>query len=360
MTMDLTSYRTLGRSGLVVSPMALGAMTFGKERWGIDQAGAGAIMDFYIEAGGNFIDTAEAYADGRSEEIVGRYIAERGLRDRMVLATKFSWNRDKGNPNAGGNGRKNIHRAVEGSLKRLGTDYIDLYWLHFWDMVTPVEEVLDSLVDLVRAGKIRYFALSDVPAWYMTKMAVIARERGVPGPIALQLEYSLVERTIENEHIPSAVDQGIAVMPWSPLAGGFLSGKYRRSDESTGGFSGDGRLARDNPFGSSKFIERNWALLDVLEQVATAMEHSPAEVALAWLLRRPGVTSTITGASRPEQLGTNLSALGIDITDEHADRLEKASAPVPVFPYAAFNATVNRTIFGGTSVTGWTGQSVIS
>ena len=351
--MDLNSYRSLGHSGLIVSPMALGAMTFGKERWGTDEAGAGKILDAYVEAGGNFIDTAEAYSEGRSEEIVGRYIADRNLRDRMVLATKFSWNRDPGNPNAGGNGRKNIRRAVEGSLKRLGTDYIDLYWLHFWDMVTPAEEVLDSLVELVRAGKIRYFALSDVPAWYMIKMRMLAREKGVPGPIALQLEYSLVERTIENEHTPAALDQGMAVMPWSPLAGGFLSGKYRRSSETARGYSGDGRLAGDNPFGNSKFNDSNWAILKILEKIAGGMGRSPAEVALAWLLSRQGVTSLITGASRPEQLVTNLGALQIEIPAEDATLLEKASAPALQFPYAGFNPAVKKMIFGGTSVTGW-------
>lgn len=351
--MNLTSYRTLGRSGLVVSPISLGAMTFGKERWGIDERGAAAMLDAYVEAGGNFIDTAEAYSEGRSEEIVGRYVAARGLRDRIVLATKFSWNRDKGNPNAGGNGRKNIYRALEGSLQRLGTDYVDLYWLHFWDMVTPAEEVLDSMVDLVRAGKIRYFALSDVPAWYMTKMAVIAHERGVPGPIALQLEYSLVERSIENEHLPAALDQGIAVMPWSPLAGGFLTGKYRRHDKSTDGYSGDGRLAGDNPFGASKFNARNWALLEALEKVASAIGHSPAEVALSWLLQRPGVTSVITGASRLEQLATNLNALGLEISAEHVEVLDKASAAPAAFPYAAFNPMVKGMLFGGTSVAKW-------
>ena len=225
--MSLTDFRTLGRSGLVVSPLALGTMTFGAAGWGSADDVSAAIFNAYVEAGGNFIDTADVYAGGRSEELLGRYVAERGLREQLVLATKFGFHGGpKGSVHGGGNGRKHVYQALEGSLRRLGTDYIDLYWLHVWDAVTPVEEVLQTLGDLVRAGKIRYFGFSDMPAWYAARAATLAQVHGVPGPIAMQLEYSLVERSIEREHRPAAQALGLGLVPWSPLAGGFLSGKY--------------------------------------------------------------------------------------------------------------------------------------
>ena len=348
--MTLTDFRTLGRSGLIVSPLALGTMTFGTPRWGSPDDVSQSIFDSYVDAGGNFIDTADVYAGGRSEELIGGYIAERTLRDKLVLATKFTWNLEPGNPNAGGNGRKNIYRAIDASLKRLQTDYIDLYWLHFWDMVTPVEEVLHTMGDLVRAGKIRYFALSDVPAWYMTKMATLAAERSVPNPIALQTEYSLVERTAEHEHVPAARDAGIGVVGWSPLAGGFLTGKYRREGKTA---AGEGRLSGANPFGDTKFTERNWRILDALKQVAEGMNRPPSEIALAWALMRPGVSALIIGASKPDQLRSNLAALEISFTPEQLASLERASAQEPAFPYAAFNSDIKRTIFGGADVDGW-------
>ena len=348
--MDLASYRTLGRSGLVVSPFALGTMTFGTARWGASDEAARAIFNAYVDDGGNFIDTADIYANGRSEEMLGEYIAERSLRDRIVLGTKFTWNLSPGNPNAGGNGRKNIYCALDASLRRLRTDHIDLYWMHFWDMVTPAEEVLKTMGDLVHAGKIRYFAVSDVPAWYMTKMAALATARGVPGPIALQTEYSLVERNVEHEHAPAARDAGIGIVPWSPLAGGFLADKYRRDGD---GAAGDGRLSGSNPFGATKFTDRNWRLLDALRHVAAELGRPPAEVALAWTVARPGVSALLLGASRPEQLHANLAALAITLAPRQLTALDEASAPAPMFPYAAFSAGVRRSVFGGTDVAAW-------
>ena len=223
--MSLTDFRTLGRSGLVVSPLALGTMTFGAKGWGSSDDVSRAVFDAYVDAGGNFIDTADVYASGRSEEMLGGYIAERGLRDRLVLATKAGFNMEAANPNAGGNGRKSIHRALESSLRRLRTDYIDLFWLHVWDTVTPAEEVVQTLGDLVRAGKARYFGLSNVPAWYVAQAATLAQGHGSPAPVALQLEYSLTERNIEREHLPAAREFGLGFIPWSPLSGGFLAGK---------------------------------------------------------------------------------------------------------------------------------------
>ena len=224
---SLASYSLLGRSGLRVSPLCLGAMTFGVENnWGIPKEAAFQIVDQFLERGGNFIDTADTYTSGSSERILGEYFKERGNRDRVALATKFTFASIPGDPNTGGNSRKNIYRALEGSLKRLQTDYIDLYWMHIWDGVTPVEEVLSTLNDLVRAGKIRHIGLSDVPAWYTARAQTLAESKGFERVSALQMSYSLVDRSIEREHIPATLELGIGMCPWSPLAGGLLSGKY--------------------------------------------------------------------------------------------------------------------------------------
>ena len=356
--MSLTAFRTLGRSGLVVSPLALGTMTFGQDRWGTDEQGSRAIFDAYRKAGGNFIDTADIYSGGVSEEMVGRFIKESGTRDEMVLATKFAFNGSAsplaanqaggGNPNAGGNGAKNIHRALDASLRRLATDYIDLYWMHIWDGVTPVEEIVQTLGDLVRAGRIRYFGLSDMPAWIATKAATIAAERRVPGPIAMQVEYSLVARDVESEHVPAAGEAGMGVVPWSPLAGGFLTGKYDRQ------VNGDmGRLSGANPFGEGKFVYRNWGILDTLKAVAADLDRSPAEVALAWVMARPGVASTIIGASTLPQLGSNIAAASLRLSDDHMVRLDGASAPPLGFSSGLAAPFIRRMVFGGHDVTGW-------
>lgn len=348
--MSLTDFRTLGRSGLVVSPLSLGTMTFGTPRWGSPDEVSKDIFDAYVKAGGNFIDTADVYAGGRSEELVGSYIAERNLRDQVVLATKFGFNAGPGNPNAGGNGRKNIHRALEGSLRRLKTDYVDLYWLHAWDAVTPVEEVLQTLGGLVRSGKIRYFGFSDMPAWYTVKAATLAAVHGVPGPIAMQLAYSLVERNIEREYVPVARECGLGITPWSPLAAGFLAGKYQRD---AAGATGEGRLSGPNPFGNTLFTDRNWRVLDALRAVADEAGKPLAQVALAWVLAQPGVTSPIVGASKVSQLHDSLAALEIQLSSEQLRALDEASALEPAFPYPIFMPAVNREIFGGHTVQGW-------
>lgn len=348
--MQLTDFRTLGRSGLIVSPLSLGTMTFGTARWGSADDVSKQIFNAYIDAGGNFIDTADVYAGGRSEELAGSYINSRGLRDKVVLATKCGFNAAKGNPHAGGNGRKNIYRALEGSLQRLGTDYVDLYWMHVWDMVTPVEELMQTMGDLVRAGKIRYFGFSDLPAWYAAKAATLATAHAIPGPIAMQLEYSLTERTIEQEHIPAARECGMGIVPWSPLAAGFLTGKYKREDK---GNSGDGRLSGPNPFGDMKFTDRNWRILDVLLSVATEANLPPAQIALAWAIAKPGVSSLIIGASKPEQLQDNIASLNITLTEAQLKKLDEASTLQPAFPYGIFSPAANRSIFGGAAVQGW-------
>jgi aryl-alcohol dehydrogenase-like predicted oxidoreductase len=351
--MSLKQYVTLGRSGLRVSPLALGTMTFGTEwGWGSEPAVARQVFDGYIEKGGNFIDTADGYTNGKSEELLGHFIAERGLRERLVLATKFTFNADPANPNAGGNGRKNIYRALEGSLRRLKTDYIDLYWMHVWDMVTPVEEVLSTMNDLVRAGKIRHFGFSDVPAWYVARAQTLAEKEGKEQLIALQLEYSLIERNIEREHVPVAQELGIGICPWSPLAGGFLSGKYRR-EGNTG--RGEGRLdaAKFSQL-TDRFTEHNWRVLDALLDVAKQLDKKPVQVALNWVATQPGITSTIIGASNTAQLQDNLSAIEFAIPPELRKRLDDASAIELFHPYTFFEPFIQNRVKGENPLRAWT------
>ncbi len=349
--MNHTAFRTLGRSGLVVSPFALGTMTFGGQRWGATAQASAEIFNAYIDAGGNFIDTADVYADGLSEQLVGSYIAERGLRDQVVLATKFAfYGGQNQNVNAGGNGRKNIQRAIEGSLRRLRTDYIDLYWLHVWDQVTPVEEVLQTLGDLVRAGTIRYFGFSNQPAWYAARAATLAAAHAIPGPIAMQLEYSLVERSIEREYIPAARECGLGIAAWSPLAAGFLAGKYQRESS---GVSGQGRLSGPNPFGDQKFTERNWNILQALQKVAVTLEQPASQVALAWAAAQPGISTLIIGARQLDQLSANLAAQAITLSAEQLQLLDQASMREPTYPDGIFSPELRRAIFGGMLVQGW-------
>lgn len=343
--MTLTDYQTLGRSGLLVSPLALGTMTFGNTAWGSPDDTSRQIFNQYLEAGGNFIDTADVYSSGRSEELVGQYITDRQVRDQVVLATKFGFSTQRGNPHAGGNGRKHIHQALEQSLRRLKTDYVDLYWLHVWDMVTPVEEVLQTMGALVEAGKIRYFGFSDVPAWYTTKAATLASVHHVPGPIAMQMEYSLVERMVEQEHVPAGRECGLGLSPWSPLAAGFLAGKYERIN---GEASGQGRLNGPNPFGNSKFTDRNWQILDVLRSVAGQLGRPLPSVALAWLLAQPGVRAPIMGARKPDQLGDNLASLTIRFTPDQHKALNEVS-----MPNLFFTPDLKTMIFGGIAVQEW-------
>ena len=350
--MPLTSLRTLGRSGLPVSPLTFGAMTLGNDAWGSADDASARIFHAYVDAGGNAVDTADVYAGGRSEELLGRLVAERGLRDRLVLATKYGFRSDGANPLAGGAGRKNLVRALEGSLRRLGTDHVDLYWLHVWDRVTPAEEVLQAFTDLVSAGKIRYYGLSDVPAWFATRVATLASAHGVPGPVGLQVEYSLVERTVEREHVPAARALGMGVVPWSPLAGGFLAGKYAR-DTPRG--PSDGRLGGANPFGDSKFTDRNFAVLDVLRQVAEEVGRPPGQVALAWLTRRPGVGTVLVGARTEEQLAANVAALEVELSPEQTRRLDAVSAPEPAFPYPIYEDGLLQAAVTGAPVDGWEG-----
>lgn len=364
--MALTDYRTLGRSGLVVSPLTLGTMTFGVDRWGMDRPAAEAVFDAYVEAGGNVIDTADVYAGGRGEEMLGAIIADRGLRDQLVVATKSGFAAGK-SPHSGGNGTKHVHAALEGSLRRLGTDYIDLYWIHVWDSVTPPEELLETMANLVRSGKIRYWGISNSPAWFVARLATLASERGLPGPIALQYFYSLVAREVEAEHIPLAQDMGMSLVPWSPLAYGLLTGKYDRanveagapragglpSDAGSGAARPDGnkRLDGANPFGDSLFTDRNWGIVDALRVVADELGETPARVALAWVMSRTGVDTSLMGVSRVSQLHDNIGALDLGLSAEHINSLDAASTPEAAMIYGLFTpAGRQNVVFGGSSV----------
>ena len=344
--MSLTSYVTLGRSGLRVSPFTLGTMTFGEDLgWGASPEESEKIMSAYLERGGNSLDTANVYTNGHAEVIVGDYLAGRpGLRDRIVLGTKFFWNLRLGDPNGGGPGRKSVIQQLENSLRRLRTDYVDIYWLHNFDPVTPVEETLRALDDLVTAGKVRYVGFSDVPAWATAEAATIARFRGWAPVIALQLEYSLLERTSEGELIPMAQAMGMGVMPWGPLKSGFLSGKYSSAA------AGPVDTTRAALVGTPR--PADYPVIDLVNEIAAETGASPAAVALAWVRDRPGITSTLIGARRMDQFEANLTALDLTLDPAQQERLASASAPHLNFP-AENNAALARIARnGGTTVDG--------
>jgi aryl-alcohol dehydrogenase-like predicted oxidoreductase len=343
--MQLDHYVTLGRSGLRVSPLCLGAMTFGEDLgWGTNVKDSEQIIDRFIELGGNFIDTANFYTKSHSEKILGDHIGrDKEKRDRLVLATKFSGNLYPGDPNGGGSSRKSIIDACEHSLRRLQTDYIDLYWLHNWDVHTPIEETMAALEDLVRSGKVRYIGVSDTPAWKVAEANVTARFRGWSAFIGLQIEYSLLERTVEQELIPMALELGLGVTPWSPLKSGLLSGKYTRNSPP----SKDGRQM----FMGHLFNERTFAVVDELEKIAKAHDSTVARVALAWLQRQPGVTSIIIGARRIAQLEDNVKALELTLSAEELAHLGEKTKPALGFP-ANMQAIFPSIHNGGTRVNG--------
>ncbi len=343
----LTDYVTLGRSGLRVSPLCLGAMTFGTE-WGIgvEPPASFDLLDAYIDAGGNFIDTANIYNKGHSEVILGDWYADRGNRDRLVIATKWLGNMFRGDPNGGGAHRKSLASALDDSLRRLRTDYVDLLWMHFWDRHTPIDETMRALDDLVRSGKVRYVGFSDTPAWKCAQAQTIADFRGWTPLCALQIEYSLMERTVEGELVPMARELGMGVTPWSPLKGGLLTGKYRREhrDDASGV---DGK--RDWLVNS--LTDRNLAIIDALVSVGEQLGVSPAAVALAWVQNRSGVESTIIGARTLDQLDKNLDALEVELPADAVQALDEVSEPPPHFP-TRFLKNLPDNIQGGTTVNG--------
>ena len=314
------NYTLLGRSGLKVSDLCLGTMGFGTENgWGADKDTSFRILEDFSAQGGNFIDTANRYKEGTSEKIIGEFMSTRD-RDYFVLATKYSLYDNQTNPNASGNNRKNMMRSVEGSLRRLQTDFIDVLYLHIWDLLTPIEEVLRGLDDLVRQGKIRYAAISDTPAWVVAQGNTLATCMGWSPFIALQVEYSLLARTPERELIPMARHFGMTVTPWAPLAGGALSGKYLRGEK--------GRIKPE----SKRLDERSRGIAETVVSVADELGVAPAHVALQWTRSGSFSCIPIVGATRPEQLAENLRSLEVRLSPEQLDRLDKASAIELGFP----------------------------
>jgi aryl-alcohol dehydrogenase-like predicted oxidoreductase len=332
----LNDYYLLGRSGLRVSRLALGTMNFGTAgfhaAYGKTEQEVEPILRGYLDAGGNLVDTADFYTAGESERILGRLIAAAGVRDRVVLTSKFTNTTDPSDPNASGNGRKHMVRALEYSLRRLDTDYLDLYLLHTWDRITPVEEVVRTFDDLVRAGKIRYAGLSDVPAWYAARAQSYAEAHGLTPMVTVQLPYSLISRGIEPEFPPMAQTLGLGITAWSPIGGGLLTGKYRRTEQA---LTGTGRLANPDTPGM-KITERDWRVVDALDRVATDLGRSMAQVAINWVATQPAVASVVLGASSPAQLDSNLAALDFEIPADARRRLDEASAPEVGAPYSMF------------------------
>ena len=306
-------YKLLGRSGLKVSELCLGTMGFGTATpWGIDQQASFAIMETFGNAGGNFLDTANRYQDGMSEEIVGAFINQRD-RDYWVVATKYSLHDNQSNPNASGNNRKNMMRSVEKSLQRLKTDFIDVLYLHIWDWLTPMDEVLRGLDDLVRQGKVTYIAISDTPAWMVAKGQTLAELMGWSQFVALQVEYSLLQRTPERELIPMAQHFGLTVTPWAPLAGGALTGKYLRNDP--------GRIKPDSKRLNEEAVRITKEVMAIAEEIGA----TPGQVALAWTMQQGFSSIPIVGATKLSQVQDNLGVIGLQLNREHMQRLDQVS-----------------------------------
>jgi aryl-alcohol dehydrogenase-like predicted oxidoreductase len=322
-------YKLLGRSGLRVSELCLGTMAFGEDwGWGASKAESARVLGAFAEAGGNFIDTADRYTNGTSERYVGELIASE--RDRWVLATKYTLSRDMSDPNAAGNHRKSLVHALDASLERLGTDYVDLLWVHVWDFVTPIDEVMRALDDQVRAGKVLYVGISDAPAWIVAQANTLAELRGWSPFVALQVQYSLVERTVEREYLPMAQALDLALTAWGPLGAGVLTGKYRPGIEPK---PEDGRLALPNTGPTNFLTERNFTIAEAARDAAEEIGATPAQVALAWLRTRPGVVIPIVGARSESQIRDNLGSLELELEPEQLARLDRASAIELGFPH---------------------------
>ena len=346
------NYQLLGRSGLRVSDLCLGTMTFGDDwGWGAAKDQARKIYDAFREAGGNFIDTANIYTNGSSEKLVGEFIA--GHREEVVVATKYT-NAASGftgqpgtDANAGGNQRKNMVQAVESSLKRLGTHYIDLYWLHIWDQMTPVEEVMRAFDDLVSAGKVLYVGISDAPAWVVAKSNTMAQLRGWTRYVGLQIEYSLLERTVERELVPMAKDQQMSVLAWSPLRNGLLTGKYLPENVKQSQADGS-RMHSEMMKGFGTVDESTHATVREIVAVGEELGVSAAQVALAWLRTRPVPVIPIIGARKLAQIEDNIRSLDVKFSSEQLQRLDKISAVSMGFPHDFMALEpVKAIVFGG-------------
>lgn len=345
---SLDHYRLLGRSGLRVSPLSLGTMTFGSEwGWGADDVEARRIFDAYVDRGGNFIDTSVNYTNGASERMLGSLVKSR--RDRLVLATKFTMARDPSNINSGGNHRYNLVRSVETSLAQLETDRIDLMYVHAWDFTTRPDEVMRALDDLVRAGKVVYLGICNTPAWQVAELQTLADLRGWSPLVALQIEYSLVERTVEHELLPMAEALGLGVLPWSPLGGGILTGKYGAADLSDDN-DAEVSSSRKGVIASTGHLNRrSLAIADVVGAVAEELGVSRSQVAIAWTLTHPAVVSPIIGARTLAQAEDNLGALDVHLSPAHLARLDEASAPAPIFPARFIGRPMAQQLIFGTS-----------
>lgn len=329
-------YKLLGRSGLKVSELCLGTMGFGTENaWGADKDTSFEIMDAYANAGGNFLDTANLYKNGTSEKIIGEYLSNQD-RDYFVVATKYSLKDNLTNPNASGNNRKNMMRSVEESLKRLKTDFIDLFYLHIWDDITPIDEVLRGMDDLVRQGKVNYVAISDTPAWVIAKGNTLAELMGWSQMVALQIEYSLIARTPERELIPMAKHFGMTVTPWAPLGGGALTGKYLRGEQ--------GRVKPDSKRRNDKAVEITKVVMSIAEELGV----SPGNVGLKWTMQQGFHCIPIVGATKLSQLEDNLKTVDVTLTADHLKRLDEVSAIDLGFPGEFFREdAVKMNTFGG-------------
>jgi aryl-alcohol dehydrogenase-like predicted oxidoreductase len=331
-------YKLLGRSGLRVSELGLGAMTFGEEwGWGASKEESRKIFDAFVEAGGNFIDTANRYTDGTSEKFVGEFTASD--RDRFVIATKYTIFSRRDDPSFSGNHRKNLIQSLEASLKRLNTDYVDLYWVHAWDFMTPIEEVMRSLDDLVRSGKVRYVGISDTPAWIVSRANTIADFRGWTPFVGLQIRYSLIDRTPEADLLPMARALDLAVTPWSVLGAGVLSGKYTRGPAPKEGRAKDG-AAR---------VERNVEIAREVTAVAEEIGCTPAQVAISWVRQQPGVVIPLLGGRNLAQINDNLGALEVTLGPDHLRTLDEASRIDLGFPHNFLNTdSIRDLVYGGT------------
>src|SRR4029453_15502866 len=335
-------YRLLGKSGLRVSELCLGTMTFGEEwGWGSSKDEARKIFDAFREAAGNFVDTANLYTNGTSESFLGEFM--QGHRESVVMATKYTNTAPGKDPNAGGNQRKNMVQAVEASLKRLRTDYIDLYWVHAWDQITPVEEVMRGLDDLVRQGKVLYVGISDAPAWWIDKANTLATLRGWSPFVGLQIEYSLIERTVERELIPMAEALDLGVTAWSPLSSGVLTGKYHGQ-----GFSEGGRMSSDMLKEFMPEEQRAMRIVAAVKAVADEVGRSMAQVALAWLRYRPVPVIPIVGARKLSQVKDNLASSGVSLSAKQLKTLDEASRIELGFPHEFYTRDMVRgLVYGG-------------
>ncbi len=343
MTKNTMNYHLFGRSGLRVSEMCLGTMTFGEDwGWGSPKEEAKQIYDAFREAGGNFIDTANLYTVGTSEKYLAEFMQSH--REEIVMATKYTNALPGHDPNSAGNQRKNMVQAVEASLKRLGTDYIDLYWLHAWDGMTPVEEVMRAFDDLVRSGKVLYIGVSDTPAWVIAQANMLAELRGWTAYTGMQIEYSLLERTVERDLIPLAKDQNMAVTAWSPLKSGLLTGKYlAREEGGTGEADAASRLNQDMMKDFAKMGEQGKKVIREVVAIAQETGATPAQVALAWLRYRPVPVIPIIGARKPAQLQDNLNSLQVELSPQQVQRLDEVSAIELGFPHDFLQAEMPRT-----------------